>query len=84
MYFYFIEKYNKMNSKEEVEVPVPTDRVDIARDINKIHEYFDLLNIIIGEDDIEKVGLDGLLTKVLERHEGDFFNAFNTHIAKIK
>lgn len=73
-----------MNSKEEKDSVAPVQGIEIAKDINKIDEFFNLLNMIIGENDIEKPGLDSLLTKVLERHEGDFFNAFNTHIAKIK
>ena len=47
--------------------------VDIAKDIDKIHEYFGLLNMIVGDENVKDPGLDGLLTKVLERHEGDFF-----------
>lgn len=70
---------NKAESMEDSD-----SRVNIAKDIDKIHEYFDILNMLIGEDDEKQPGLDGLLTKVLERHEGDFFNAFNTHIAKVK
>lgn len=61
-----------------------TKGVAIAKDIDKIHEYFGLLNMIIGDDNVKDPGLDGLLTKVLERHEDDFFNAFNTHISKVK
>jgi hypothetical protein len=47
--------------------------VGIAKDIDKIHEYFGLLNMIVGDENVKDPGLDGLLTKVLERHEGDFF-----------
>ena len=73
-----------MKAAQSPEKGQPQANVDIAKDINKIHEYFDLLNMIVGDKEQDSPGLDGLLTKVLERHEGDFFNAFNTHMAKVK
>jgi len=69
---------------EEKPVPLEKSIENPTLDIEKINEYFDLLNMIVGTKDEEDPGLDILLTKVLQRHEGDFFNAFNTHISKVK
>lgn len=52
-----------MENKTKGPVEEPEIDVNIAKDINKIHEYFDLLNILIGEGKDKDPGLDALLSK---------------------
>lgn len=57
-----------MENKTKEPVEEPEIDVNIAKDINKIHEYFDLLNILIGEGKDKDPGLDALLSKGTESH----------------
>jgi NhaP-type Na+/H+ and K+/H+ antiporter len=71
----------------EFEKPLDIETNSTEKDVKefeKIDEYFELLDLIVGSKEKDEPGLDKLLSKVLQRHEEDFFNAFNTHISKVK
>ena len=57
-----------MENKTKEPVEEPEIDVNIAKDINKIHEYFDLINMLIGEGKDKDPGLDALLSKGTGSH----------------